>query len=123
MPVAGGGFEQCHNAQAAVAADSLLVIVADVVQALNDKQQIEPMLNGIDALPDELGKVGTLLADTGYFSAANVAACEAARIDPLIAMARQPHHPPLSERFADMPPPENPTPVEAMAYRLKTAVG
>jgi hypothetical protein len=25
MPVAGGGFEQCYNAQAAVAADSLLV--------------------------------------------------------------------------------------------------
>ena len=48
MPVAGGGFEQCYNAQAAVAADSLLVIVADVVQAPNDRQQIEPMLNGID---------------------------------------------------------------------------
>jgi hypothetical protein len=124
MPVARGGFEQCYNAQAAVAADSLLVIVARVVQAPNDKQQIEPMLNDIDTLPDELGKVGTLLADTGYFSAANVAACEAAGIDPLIAMGRQPHHPPLSERFADVPPsPENPTPVEAMAHRLKTAKG
>jgi transposase len=29
MPVAGGGFEQCYNAQAAVAADSLLVVAAD----------------------------------------------------------------------------------------------
>src|ERR1700723_1932176 len=124
MPVAGGGFEQCYNAQAAVAADSLLVIAADVVQAPNDKQQIEPMLNEIDTLPDELGEVDTLLADTGYFSAANVAACEAAGIDPLIAMGRQPHHPPLSERFADVPPPpENPTPVEAMAHRLKTTKG
>jgi transposase len=124
MPVAGGGFDQCYNAQAAVAADSLLVIAADVVQAPNDKQQIEPMLNEIDTLPDELGEVDTLLADTGYFSAANVAACEAAGIDPLIAISRQPHHPPLSERFADMPPPaENPTAVEAMAYRLKTAAG
>jgi transposase len=124
MPVAGGGFDQCYNAQAAVAADSLLVIAADVVQAPNDKQQIEPMLNGIDTLPDELGKVDTLLADTGYFGAANVAACEAAGIDPLIAMGRQPHHPPLSERFADVPPPpENSTQVEAMAHRLKTARG
>jgi transposase len=123
MPVAGGGFEQCYNAQAAVAAASLLVIATNVVQAPNDKQQIEPMLNGIDTLPGELGRVDTLLADTGYFSAANVAACEAAGIDPLIAMGRQPHHPPLSERFADVPPPENPTPVEAMAHRLKTARG
>src|SRR5712692_5153722 len=73
MPVAGGGFEQCYNAQAAVAADSMLVIAADVVQAPNDKQQIEPMLNHIDALPDALGEAERLLADTGYFSAANVA--------------------------------------------------
>ena len=33
MPVAGGGFEQCYNAQAVVAADSLLVVAAGVVQA------------------------------------------------------------------------------------------
>jgi hypothetical protein len=38
MPVAGGGFEQCYNAQAAVAAGSLLVVAVDVVQAPNDKQ-------------------------------------------------------------------------------------
>ena len=38
MPVAGGGFEQCYNAQAAVRDDSLLVIATDVVQAANDKQ-------------------------------------------------------------------------------------
>jgi IS5 family transposase len=85
MPVAGGGFEQCHNAQAAVAADSLLVIAANVVQAANDKQQIEPMLNQIDALPDELGEAETLLADTVYFSATNVSARGAAGVDPLIA--------------------------------------
>ena len=100
MPVAGGGFEQCYNAQAVVAADSLLVIAAQVVQAPNDKQQIEPMLEQIGALPEELGKPETLLADTGYFSAANVAACAAAQIDPMIAQGRQSHYPPLSERFA-----------------------
>ena len=124
MPVAGGGFERCYNAQAAVAADSMLIVAQDVVQAVNDKQQIEPMLNQIDTLPDELGEVDTLLADTGYFSAANVAACTAAGIDPLIAMGRQPHHPPVSELFCDDPlAPENPTPVEAMAHRLKTREG
>ena len=69
--MAGGGFEQCYNALAAVAADSLLVIAADVVRAPNDKQQLEPMLDHIDALPGELGHVDTRLADTGYFSAAN----------------------------------------------------
>ena len=39
-------------------------------------------------------------------------------------MGRQPHHPPLAERFAETPTvPENPTPVEAMAHRLKTPEG
>ncbi len=47
----------------------------------------------------------------------------AAEVDPLIAMGRQPHYPSLAERFAPVPPPENPTPVEAMAHRLKTPEG
>jgi hypothetical protein len=124
MPVPGGGFEQCYNAQAVVAAGSLLVVAANVVQAPNDKQQLEAMLGRIDALPEDLGKPETLLADTGYFSAANVTACAAAGIAPLIAPGRQSHHPSLSERFAAAPPaPDNPTPVEAMVHRLKTPEG
>src|SRR5471032_126560 len=92
MPVAGGGFEQCYNAQAVVAAGSMLVIAPDVVQAPNDKQQLEPMLDKIAELPDALGKVGELLADNGYFSEANVNACAAAGIEPVIAMGREAHH-------------------------------
>src|SRR5476651_1339903 len=124
MPVAGGGFEQCYNAQAVVAEGSLLVVAGDVVQAANDKQQLEPMLNQVVALPEVLGKAETQLADNGYFSATNVAACEAVAVQPLIAMGREAHHPSLSERFADAPPPpKDPTAVEAMAYRLATPEG
>jgi transposase len=124
MPVAGGGFEQCYNAQAVVAAGSLLVVAADVVQAPNDKRQLSPMLDKLAALPEDLGKPETLLADNGYFSAANVAACGAAGIAPLIALGREGHHPSLGERFAEAPPaPDDPTPVEAMAHRLKTLEG
>ena len=65
-----------------------------------------------------------MLADAGYFSAANVAACAAAGIAPLIAMGRQPHHPPLAERFEKAPSaPNDPTPVEAIAHRLRTPEG
>jgi transposase len=124
MPVAGGGFEQCYNAQAVVAAGSLLVVAAAVVQAPNDQQQLEPMLGKMAALPDEWGKVGALLADNGYFSEANVNACAAAGIEPVIAMGRQAHHPTLDERFAAAPPtPQDPTPLEAMDHRLKTPDG
>jgi hypothetical protein len=124
MPMAGGGFEQCYNAQVAVAADSLLVVVSDVVQAPNDKQQLAPMLGKLTELPDELGKVSDLLADNGYFSEGNVNACAAAGIEPVIAMGREAHHPSPAERFADdPPPPENPTPIAAMRHRLQTKEG
>jgi len=121
--VAGGGFEQCYNAQAVVAAGSLLVVAAEVVQATNDKQQLQPMLNKIAALPDTLGEVETLLADNGYFSAANVTACAAAGIDPLVAMDRQPHHPRWMSVLLLYRPLPRPTPVEAMAHRLVTPDG
>ncbi len=124
MPVAGGGFEQCYNAQAVVAADSLLVVATDVVQATNDKQQLEPMLGKLANLLDELGQVGDLLADNGYFSEGNVNACAAAGIEPVIAMGREAHHRALDERFAeDQPAPQNPTPVAAMRHRLQTREG
>ena len=39
-------------------------------------------------------------------------------------MGRQPHHPPLAERFEPAPAaPDDPTPVEVMAHRLKTPEG
>jgi len=70
------------------------------------------------------GIVETLLADTGYFSAAKVKACADAGIGPLIAMGRQAHYEPLAERFAPAPPaPIDPTPVDAIAHALKTPEG
>jgi hypothetical protein len=100
------------------------VVVADGVQAPNDKQQIEPTRDKLGALPPALGEVETLLAEAGYFSGANVEACDKAGVDPVIAMGRQPHHPPLAERFDQTPEaPVNPTAVEAMAHRLKTPEG
>ena len=100
------------------------MVAVDFVQAPNDKQQVEPMLEKIETLPEALGEVEHLLADTGYFSAGNVAACEKVGVEPVIAMGRQPHHPPLSERFEKAPEaPKDPTPVEAMAHKLKTPAG
>ena len=50
--------------------------------------------------------------------------CAAAKIEPLIATGRQPHQPSCRERYAEpLPAPQNPTPVEAMAWRLRTPQG
>jgi hypothetical protein len=122
MLVAGGGFEQCYNAQSVVAADSLLVVAADVVQAGNDKQQLEPMLGEAAALPADLGRAQTMLGDNGYFSAANVTACASAEIAPLLALGRTQHYLSLDERFAAvLPAPQNPTSLKAMLHCLATS--
>ena len=44
MPVAGGDFEQCYNAQAMVDPERMLVVVPKVVQAVNDQQPVLLML-------------------------------------------------------------------------------
>ena len=47
---------------------------SDVTQAPNDKQQLEPMLDKIAALPDELGKAEACWRTTAI-SARQCAAC------------------------------------------------
>jgi hypothetical protein len=124
MPTSRGGFEQSYNAQAAVDAETMLVVVPHVSQAPNDKREITPILDKVRALPETLGQVWTLLADTGYFSAANVNACEAHAIEPMLSMKRESHHIPVLQRFAaDAPAPETDDPVAKMAHRLGTKEG
>jgi hypothetical protein len=124
MPVAGGGFEQAYNAQAAVDAATMLVVATAVTQAPNDKEQVEPMLARLKAQAEALGAVECLIADTGFCSQKNIEACEAADIDPLIALAREAHHPRWRERHSEPAPlPDDATPMQAMAHRLKTKAG
>lgn len=125
MKVAGGGFEQCYNAQAAVAADSLLIVANKVVQAANDKEQLIPMIEKLKALPKPLGRIRRLLADAGYLSERNVERCEAAKVEPLIALKRDRHQQSWKKRFARAPkaPPPSATAMQRMAHRLQSPRG
>jgi len=126
MPVSGGGFEQAYNAQASVDMDTMLVVGAHVSQAPNDKQEVEPAVEALQALPEGLGKVDTLVADTGYFSEKNVKHCHEKEMAPLIASKRESHHPPMLERFMDnrdMPPPDANDLVACMQYNLQGKQG
>ena len=64
---AGSGqhFEQSFNAQAAVEVDSRLIVGQRVSQAPNDKQELVPTVN---AIPSEVGPIGVVLADNGFYS-------------------------------------------------------
>ena len=102
----------------------MLVITAHVTQAPNDKREIAPVLDEIKALPQALGSVSALLADTSYFSQANVQAYLGREIEPMLSMKRESHDIPVLVRFAeDAPAPETDDPVVKMAHRLSTKAG
>jgi transposase len=124
MPATGKGFEQSYNAQAAVDTESMLVVATDMAQVATDKQQLEPMLEVLADLPEALGSVEHLLADNGYFSAANVESCLEAKIEPLLAAGRDGHQPHWEDRFTEPPPLTEPaSAVDRMKHRLKTVQG
>lgn len=124
MPTSSGGFEQTYNAQAAVENDSRLIVENHITQQPNDKQEIEPALQNLAALPDKMGKANALLADTGYFSEENVRTCESNHIVPYISVQREKHNLPLTERFSEPDPlPQDADAVARMKHRLKTMQG
>jgi transposase len=124
MKTAGGGFDQCYNGQIAVDMDSMLIVTTNTVQACNDKQQVEQIITQLKALPIELGKPGNLVADTGYFSEANVKLCVEQKVIPLIAVSREEHYPEPMARFTEPPAlKEGATEVEKMRHQLLTMSG
>ena len=116
------GFDQHYNAQVAVDQVSLLIVGESLSSHPTDQHELEPTL---DAIPSQIGPVAAGALDNGYFSEANIAACERRAIDAYIATGRDPHHPSWQERFAALgaPPGEEASPSEKMAYKLKTAIG
>lgn len=124
MPTSGGAFEQCYNAQASVDVDTMLVVAQHLSQNPNDKLEIEPALEALNKLPEELGAIDALLADAGYFSQNNVDSCLEEKILPYISSHRDGHNQSLEERFSEPPPlPENADAVSEMKHRLKTKDG
>ncbi len=116
------GFQQCYNAQVAVTVGAQLVVAADVVPAANDKQQLQPMVEQVLA---NVGAPDGVIADSGYFSEANVQALEryAGRpIEAHIAVERDRHGAPPTD-----PPrgriPKGLSPADRMRRRLRTKGG
>ncbi len=66
------GFQQCYNAQAGVETDSRLIVGARVVQAPNDKQQLEPTLGAVC----EHVSPAQVLIDSGFAGEAAVTRAE-----------------------------------------------
>ena len=122
------GFIQGYNAQVAVTGDQLIVAV-QVGQAPNDQRSFTPMMraaqeaaarmHALTGNPDHM--IGTVLADAGYNSDANL---NAEGPDRLIALGKaRDVARAATEEPAHGLPPTGATPRQANAHRLRTPNG
>jgi len=116
------GFNQHYNGQVVVEQASLLVVGNTLSNHPTDQQEVEPTL---DAIPPALGTPQAAALDAGYFSCANIRACEERGIEPYIAPGREAHQQTLAQLLAPAaaPPSVGATPREQMAAKLQTAEG
>jgi hypothetical protein len=116
------GFNQHYNVQVAVEQESFMVVANGLSSHPNDNQEAEPMLDAIDP---RLGKPEAAAMDSGYFSEANITACEQRSINPIIATGKEAHYLDLETLLAEQPeaPNEDASPREKMAYKLQIEAG
>jgi transposase len=123
------GFLQGYNAQLAVTSDHLIAAVA-VSQSTTDQTLLLPMMHAAELAAarcyatsgdDRAHRIGTVLADAGYASDANLAAAGPER---LIALTkRRDQAKAATTEPASGPPPAGSTPRQAMDHRLRTREG
>jgi transposase len=118
------GFLQGYNAQAVVSEDQI-ILAAEVTTAAGDVEQFSPMLVATQDNLNSSGfdeSIGTVLADAGYLSTANLQAPGPER---LIATTRAHKLRRMAEKegWREGPVPEGTPPIEAMTHRLLTRAG
>jgi len=118
------GFVQAYNAQLAVEGELQLIVGQAVTQAANDKQQLEPMVQTIEAQAGQ--RPQEILADSGYCSEQSLEFLEKRpkgnkKIEGYLATERQKHgEKPLAPRG---PLPQDATRVDRMRRKLQTKAG
>ena len=117
---AGRTYVQGYNAQIAVDERSQVIVSQSVTNAATDVQELLPVVQRISKL---LGrKPKKVLADAGYWSAANIAGLERMGIDPFVAPERRKHSDPQPPAPRGRPP-KNLTLKQRMSRKLATVRG
>ena len=114
------GFVQACNAQAAVEESFQLIVGQSITQDANDKKQVEPMVEIIEAQSGQ--KPEQLLADSGYCSEQNLDYLVNKGIDGYVATERKKHGRPV-EKCKPGPLPPNTSLVDRMKRKLQTKSG
>jgi transposase len=119
------GFVQAYNAQAAVEPEMGLIVGQLVTQAANDKEQLKPMVEAIEAQSGQ--RPEAILADSGYSSEENLRYLESAdrsekKIEGYIATGKQKHGE-YRQPCKRGPLPKGATRVDRMMRKLQTKAG
>lgn len=118
-------WQQAYNCQAAVDADgSQLVLSCHVSTCASDANELE---RAVEAIPEELGAVKAVLADTGYANAEAIRRLEGKGLDLYVAVSRDESHTQRKHDFRPACPKSvktvaNPTLVQ-MREKLRTEEG
>jgi len=121
------GYTQSYNGQAAVDADGSQLILSDHVSTCaSDANELEPAVAGV---PESVGQVSAVLADTGYVNSEAFERLEEAGVDLYVAVSRGESH--SRRRYDYRPTSVTDTPAKvvkdprllAMQEKLKTEAG
>jgi len=118
---ATGGFVQGYNCQVVVDSQAQILVAAALTQQANDKQQLMPMLLAVEKNTGE--KPAKASADAGYFSEAQITDNQLQGIDLYVAPERLRHGEKIEEVGEQAPSSAQPTLIEQMREKLKTAQG
>jgi len=100
----------------------MLIVARHVSANPNDKQELAPALEELDKLPTELGTAETIIADSRYYSEANVEAAHGESVSPLLAMGRE-RYDALKREDPGEELPDDATALDIMKQRLKSKEG
>jgi transposase len=114
-------FIQAYNCQAAVDADSQVIVAADVLQKASDQRELVPMVEQVEERVGEKPKV--VSADAGYWVNEDIKRLEGEGIEALVAPKKIRH-----SEWREMTPPRGRIPrglsaKELMARKLRTKQG
>lgn len=85
------GMIQAYNAQATVDCASRMLVDSEVSQRATDRTLLAATVIALGQLDPKIGIVTEILADAGYYSAANLDVCAQAQIVPYIPNRRERH--------------------------------
>jgi hypothetical protein len=114
-------FEQCYNAQAVVDDKHQVIVATGLTQRADDKGEVEPILEKMALVLDDIPAGMKLSGDAGYFSEDNVLTMEEFGLDPYIATGKMKH----GEKVLPVRgrPPKKIRVKERMSCKLRTKKG